>query len=87
MRVYIFEDVDDEWEKLGIDDSLDLVGIAGGDVGDGPGCLLLDVQLGVVQQLLEHWQSLAVNHVLKPWSTRLFIILEKIQNIHEHLFF
>ena len=48
MCVYIFEDVDDEWQELGIDDGLDLVGVAGGDVGDSPSSLLLDVQLGVV---------------------------------------
>lgn len=44
---------------------LDLIGVAGGDVGDGPGSLLLNVYLVVLEQVVEGWESPVVQNALR----------------------
>ena len=58
------QDLDDEWHDSGIHDGLNLVDIACRDVGDSPGTLLLDIGLGMTQQVVEHRQNIVVNDTL-----------------------
>ena len=62
---YLDEDVDDGRHQTGINDGLYLVGLAGSDVGDGPGGLLLDVGASMCEEGREVLEHTAVQHSLR----------------------
>lgn len=50
LEVAVLEEVDQRWDDVGVDYSLDLSGVAGSNIGDGPARLLADTVLGGAQQ-------------------------------------
>lgn len=50
---YLGEDVQYWGQQLLVDHLLDLLGVPRRDVGDRPGCLLLDVDLVVLKEVVE----------------------------------
>ena len=61
LEVAVLEEVDQGWDDVGIDDSLDLGGVASGDVGNGPASLLTDAVLGGAQQREQGRERAAVD--------------------------
>lgn len=61
LQVTILKQVNQRWDDVGIDDSLDLRRVASGYVGDGPASLLADTVLGRAEEGQEARQSTAVD--------------------------
>ena len=54
---YLSDDFDDRGDESSINDSLDLCGVSSSDVGYRPGGLFLDAVLGVLEEIMEDWES------------------------------
>jgi hypothetical protein len=61
LEVAVLEEVDQRWDDVGVNDSLDLGRIASGDVGDGPARLLTDTVLRGAQQGQQRRKRAAVD--------------------------
>jgi hypothetical protein len=61
LEVAVLEEVDQRGDDVGINDTLDLCGVAGSDVGDGPASLLADTVLSGAQQGKQSGQRTAVD--------------------------
>ena len=61
LEVAVLEQVDQRRDDVGVNDGLDLCGVAGGDVGDGPASLLANAVLGRAQQREQSRQGTTVN--------------------------
>ena len=60
LEVSLDEDVDQRLETSGINDHLDLLVIASGDVGDDPGACLDNLHLWMLQELGKDWDDLVL---------------------------
>jgi hypothetical protein len=61
LEIAVLEEMNQRRDDVGIDDGLDLRGVAGGDVADGPAGLLADAVLGGAQQRKQSRQRAAVD--------------------------
>jgi len=64
LEVTVGKKVDEGGHQVGVDDSLDLSGVASSDVADGPASLLADAILGGAQKREQSGESAAVDNDL-----------------------
>ena len=61
LQVAVREEMNERWDNVGINNSLDLGGVASGDVRDGPAGLFPDPILSRAQEGQESWESTAID--------------------------